>query len=474
MEGSFSFPCRMERTPLGRLSIKDNHMSFEKVLFIGSVILMGIVVILQIYLAYRIMKYRQNPSNIAESQMSTKGSFRFGLFHTVFYSYMIICAFYYTKIGYFPLALGVVFIIVALISMRKPVKLVRDNRPMHAELSIVLPVQPQSTNTVTPEFILDILREESVLNAIKNDLQKTSKIGGKEQWRLGLLMPGMDTYDSSFQIPLKQVAIVHPTSFFNTQFKRLMIIHGAKEPMIRSYPGWMYGLKSPISDHDYENICDMEIDTDSPAANNRNPSLPKFLREDGFPLKDSYKDGNPLTTERGGTLVIDKGQIKLIYSNYFVQSRLIDDEGNLVYVGLDENFQPSSTWSGVPMIPSVSKKLFKAVLYEAYIPILRYRSFPYASDFLLPILDTPMSESGWADLFIDTRGKAKLFIAKQKTLEEWYQMMERLRQLFFGELAKKGNHLLGLTKDQSHLYDYFSKKQMILEEYFTVIDWSLV
>ncbi len=85
-----------------------------------------------------------------------------------------------------------------------------------------------------------------------------------------------------------------------------------------------------------------------------------------------------------------------------------------------------------------------------------------------------MSESGWADLFIDPRGKAKLFIAKQKTLEEWCQMMERLRQLFFGELNKKGNHLLGLTKDQGHLYDYFSKKQKILEEYFTVMDWSLV
>ena len=153
-------------------------------------------------------------------------------------------------------------------------------------------------------------------------------------------------------------------------------------------------------------------------------------------------------------LVIDKGKIKLIYSNYFVQSRLIDDEGNLVYMGLDENFQPSSTWSEIPVIPSVSRKLFKAVHYEAYTPILRYRSFPYASNFMLPLLDTPMSESGWADLFIDTRGKAKLFIAKQKTLEEWYQMMERLRQLFFGELAKKGNHLLGLTKDQSHLDEY--------------------
>ena len=93
---------------------------------------------------------------------------------------------------------------------------------------------------------------------------------------------------------------------------------------------------------------------------------------------------------------------------------------------------------------------------------------------MLPILDTPMSDSGWADLFIDTRGQAKLFIAKQKTLAEWYEMMERLRQLFFGELAKKGYQLQGLTKDQMHLNEYFSKKQRILEDYFIVVDWSLI
>ena len=253
-----------------------------------------------------------------------------------------------------------------------------------------------------------------------------------------------------------------------------MIIHGAKEPMLRSYPGWTYGLKSPITDREYRNIRDIEINTNSPSTSNRSASLPKFLREDGFPLKASYIDGDPLTTERGGTLVIDKGNIKLVYSDYFIQSRLIDDEGNLIYMGLDENFQPSSTWSGTSVIPSVSKKLFKSVHYEGYTPILRYRSFPYASNFMLPILDTPMSDSSWADLFIDTHGKAKLFIAKQKTLAQWYEMMEQLRQLFFGELGKKGNHLLGLTKDQSHLNEYFYRKQIILEEYFTVMDWSLV
>jgi hypothetical protein len=276
------------------------------------------------------------------------------------------------------------------------------------------------------------------------------------------------------QIPLKRAAIIHATSYFNAQFNNLMVLHGTREPMIRSYPGWSYRLKSQSPNNDYEIIRNLEIATDSPSASDRSPALSKFLQEDGFPLQNAYPDGDPLTTERGGTIASDKGKVKIIYSDYFVQSRLIDDEGNLVYMGLDENFQPSSTWRGVSVIPSVSKKLYKCVETNEYIPIVRYRSFPYASDFMLPILDTPMSDSGWADLFIDTRGKAKLFIAKQKTLNEWYEMMERLRQLFFGELAKKGYHLLGLTKDQVQLHEYFSKKQEILEDYFIIRDWLLV
>ena len=449
-------------------------MSLDTVLFIGMGIFLGLTVLLQVYLACRIRKHRQNPSNTSEPRMTAKESFRFGLFHTLFYSYMIIWAVYLTWTGKISWLLGVGFIIVGFVSIRKPVTLVRDNRPMYADSAIALSFQPLTTNVVTPELILKILEEESVINAIKEDLQKVCQVGGKEQWRLGLVIPGMDMYDPAFQIPVQRAAILHPISYFNAQFKRVMIIHGAKEPMLRSYPGWTYGLRSPIPNHEYINIRDIEINTNSPSASSRSSSFSRFLQEDGFPLKASYIDGDPLTTERGGTLVIDKGNIKLIYSNYFIQSRLIDDEGNLIYMGLDENFRPSSTWSGTSVIPSVSKKLFKSVHYEGYIPILRYRSFPYASNFMLPILDTPMSDSGWVDLFIDTRGKAKLFIAKQKTLAEWYEMMERLRQLFFGELEKKGNHLLGLTKDQSHLNEYFSKKQIILEGYFTVMDWSLV
>jgi hypothetical protein len=85
-----------------------------------------------------------------------------------------------------------------------------------------------------------------------------------------------------------------------------------------------------------------------------------------------------------------------------------------------------------------------------------------------------MSCNGWADLFIDPAGKAKLYIAREKTEAEWYTMMNRLRQLLSNELAKKDNHLLGLTQDSAHLDLYLAQKQSILEEYFVVQGWSLV
>jgi hypothetical protein len=42
---------------------------------------------------------------------------------------------------------------------------------------------------------------------------------------------------------------------------------------------------------------------------NRTPAITQFLKEDGFTLKDFYDDGDPLTLERGGTIIADKGQL---------------------------------------------------------------------------------------------------------------------------------------------------------------------
>ncbi len=396
-------------------------MSIDKLSYIGFGFFFSILIIQQIYIGYKIRKISkqkgQELSKSAENRLSPKASFRFGLFHMLFYSYIIIWSLYNVWTGKFSVFLGIVIIVVSLLLIRKPIKIVRDNRPVHAELSFDLPHLPKVRNRVTPELITEILSEESVISIIKKDLEKTWQIDYKEQWRLGLLTPDIDTYDLSYnllsrkerlsksvdtatmrnfanQIPIKRAAIINATTYFTVQVDRIMILHGTMKPMIQKYPGWSYQLIRKTQSHGYQNIRDLAIDTDSPSARNRNRILPKFLQEDGFPLKEHYSDGDPLTTERGGTIIVDRGIIKIIYPDYFVQRRLIDDEGNLVYLGLDENFSYSSTWNGVSVVPSVSKKLYKCVTYNEYVPVVRFRSFPYASNFMLPILDTPMSESG--------------------------------------------------------------------------------
>ena len=475
-------------------------MAIDTILSIGLIFFLGAMFLMQMYFYYRIQKNKRQKelgiSTTNEIHLSPKATFRFGLFHTIYQIYIVFYAVYNIWTGKFSWFLGLAFVVVSLILIRRPVSLIKSHHPVQVDFSITLPLQPRLVNKVTPELILEFINEESVIKAIKDDLQKTSLIGEKEQWRLGLLTPDSDKFDLSInqlsrrerlsktfdpitrlnfdnQIPLKRLAVLHSKGHPNVMPDNLLIVHGAQETMIRSYPGWSYRLRSHPTGDGFTNIRALEIDTDSLSARGRHRSLTKFLQEDGFPLKDFYADGDPLTTERGGTLVLDKGEVKIIYPDYFVQRSLIDHDGNLVYLGLDENFQPSPSIQGVSMKPSVSKKLYKSVQYNEYVPIVRYRSFPYASDFMLPVLDTPMSDSGWADLFIDTRGKGKLFIAKDKTLEQWYEMMGDLRQLFFDELTKKGYHLLGLTKDPAHLHEYFTKKQAILEEFYIILDWSL-
>ena len=379
---------------------------------------------------------------------------------------------------------------------RKDVTRIGDVQKRHlviSDPSLDSAIQAASKGGVTPDLIRKILSQESVIAAIKDDLAKTGQIGYREIWRLGLITPDQDTFDLRLsqlsrqervkkilkdanslqnfrdQISFKRSAVLHSTAIFGTQFNNILVTNGAIKHL--GYPGWSYSLSTKLKAGEWVRLRDIQINGNSTFTENRSLSLTKFLQEDGFPLKNSYADGDPLTTERGGTIVIERGKVMVIYLRYFVQRRLIDDAGNLVEIGLDEDFSQGVT--GIKMQPSVSEGLFRYVSANGCIPIVRYRFFPYASDFMLPLLDTPMSASGWADLYVDPQGKARLFIAKQKTLAEWYEMMDRLKQLLFAELAKKEYHLLGLTKDAAQLSQYLFQKQEILKDYFMIEDLKL-
>lgn len=335
-----------------------------------------------------------------------------------------------------------------------------------------LSLKPVYTNVVTRDLIEEILENQNVVQVIKSDLLKVRQIGYKEEWRLGLITPDQDKvnlrFDRLLSLHSKRTAVVHSTDYFKRN--NIAINNGAVKPLGKTK--WTYGLSTKLNGGEYIDIRNVTVENESRFSEHRNRSLSGFLKEDGFPLKDSYADGDPLTTDRGGTIVINEGKVIVIYPRYFVQRRLIDDEGNLVDIGIDEDFS-HKTMFDIKMQPSVSRKLFQRVSASGYIPVVRYRSFPYASKFMLPLLDTPMSASGWADLFVDTRGEAKLFVAKEKTEAEWYEMMERLRQLFCNEVAKKNNHLLRFTKDIIHLNEYLYQKQKILEDYFIIQDCAL-
>jgi hypothetical protein len=276
-------------------------------------------------------------------------------------------------------------------------------------------------------------------------------------------------FNFSNQIPLKRTAVLHSSDYFKPN--NIAVINGLVRPL--GQPKWTYGLSTKLNRGEFIPIRNIQCEDDSNFTEHKSRCLPNFLSEDGFPLQPSYADGDPLTTDRGGTIVIDQDKVIVIYPHYFIQRRLIDEQGNLVDIGLDENFSRKVLFE-VKLVPSVSGYLVKRVSGKKYIPVVRYRSVPYASDYMLPLLDTPMSDSGWADLYIDTRGKAKLFIAKELPIFEWYVMMHRLKQLFYEELARKDYHILGITQDRGEFNQYLAKKQAILKDYYYIQEWQLL
>ncbi len=330
------------------------------------------------------------------------------------------------------------------------------------DYSLDLAIQPVLNQEVTPEFITEILRNENVIQVIRNDLMKTGQIGYREEWRLGLISPGQDMVN----LNISRTAVLHSSDAF--WHNNIAVTNGLIRPL--NMNKWAYSFQPKLNRGEFIHFRNMQLEVDGRVCTHSH-SFPKFLKENGFPLKDSYADGDPLTADRGGTIILDRDKLMVIYPHYFIQRRLIDDEGNLVDLGIDEDLRRDSSFS-VKMIPSVSRLLIRRVSDRGYTPVVRYHTVPYASDTMLPILDTPMSANGWADLYIDTRGKGKLFIAKEKTVSEWNEMMIKLRQLFYSEMAKKDYHLLDLTKDKSHLNHYLSQKQNILADYYLIQDFS--
>lgn len=342
----------------------------------------------------------------------------------------------------------------------------------------------------------NILHDEIVKNAIKEDVKKTHLIDYKKTWKLGVITPdtdhivfvgtGMKRMDMLKQLshveqlPLKKTAILYAPVLGNFLRTHTLTITGGD--VKRIYSTWCYKLETKVRKGESFLVKEIKIAASAlfragleelqESIRQRKDGMPifEFLIKQGFPLKEHYDDGDPLTTERGGIIVVSMDNPTIIHPEYFVQRSLIDDEGNMIYIGLDASRIMANT---VEIKPFISKKLAKLRFRKGYRSneiFIRYHSFPYQSESMLPILDTPVSANLWGELAIDPQGGARLFMAKYNESNEWVKMMGKLRELFVSELNKKDNHLLGLTKDKTHLDEYLKKKEDILKNYYDIED----
>jgi hypothetical protein len=429
---------------------------------------------------------REGDSEDGGPHLSPKQAWRQSLFVTSFQGFLIVYVGYKVFAGIWSWPVGTIALLGMVWLIRKPLSQAWKSRPVAVRSSKNLHLVFPSTESVTLEYIAGLIASDSVMKAINADLVRTDRIGHKEPWSLCLITSGQDRFDPRVfalrrqealkgwmtdralrtnlmeRVPVERVATLHSATWFGYRANNVLITAARS---LRSH-----SLSAKTKAGEFTRIRDLQIHPVS--AGPKSTALPQFLRESGFPLRHAYPDGDPLTTERGGTIVGGGGEVIVIYPKYFVQRRVIDDDGALVYLGLNEEHE-DVTQLGIQLRPSTSALLLKCASYHGYTPIVRYRSFPYASDHLLPLLDTPISDSGWADLFIDTRGRAKLFVAKDRTLPQWCEMLEELRQLLYAELARKDYHLLGLTRDPTHLNEYMVKKQAILAMYYHTEDFVL-
>ncbi|MEK7573622.1 MAG: hypothetical protein AAB531_04320 [Patescibacteria group bacterium] len=336
-----------------------------------------------------------------------------------------------------------------------------------------------------------LLGESRIKAAISEDMQRVDVVDHKEQWKLAVIKPDEDRvifqageFDDGMgilektnrfgQMPLKHTVLLYPGTIIGKQ-EGLSIKGGGVK---RLYPTWMYLLDSKPKKGESMRIEDYTIGAvaffrrgipelqSSLSHMPQSMPIPEFLQKLGFPLKESYADGDPLNLERGGIITPD-GAVH--HPEFFVQRSVVDDEGNLIVLGHDEGAAMEDT---LKMQPAFYKKLAKqGFRTNGPFPFLvRYRSHPVCDETMLPILDVPMSANGWSELVINPQGKARLFIARDCSDNQWAEMMSRLQQLLIDELGRKGNHLLAFTKDKDHLNDYLKRKEVILRDYFVVED----
>jgi hypothetical protein len=216
-----------------------------------------------------------------------------------------------------------------------------------------------------------------------------------------------------------------------------------------------------------------------------------FLRGEGFPVNSAPPAAPDIfTLEVSGIAVVTaSGEPTVSRLPYFIQRTLVDDEGNVICLGLDEGLEEAPPLPSGPV--EVNSREFPFPVYLAPCAahliarqfrkssmrglvgdasVIRYVFYPALG---LPLIDTPLLGGLWTDVFIYADMTAAAFIPKPDADRTSRTLAGALEDLWARELKKEGHHLLKFTRNTDHVTEYLTAKTRLLRQAFDIVPFSL-
>jgi hypothetical protein len=313
--------------------------------------------------------------------------------------------------------------------------------------------------------IRELLNIPLVREALKEDFNRLGKIRDKEEWRLGVILPGHDLVGRfSFLTPSKRAVI----------FPKSVIGHPACIAVSGSTSFYMRPIRLPPPPRCGEERYSLQqIKVLDPY---HGPVLlPQFLQEEYFPIEPSKLSQQFITTASGVIVRTPEG-LKVFHPQFFIQRVLIDDEGEVIWLGLDYGQDPASKFSvwmhpTLDMLTKLLTKLYQEVggVPWHYEPLVWYHTslLPFAG-MELPLLDVPPLGHTLVEVFVAPNGRCRLLIPRQGA--DFKTLVRYLEEHWEKTLSDCGGHLLCLTKDKDKLREYLNRKLEIISEYYLYED----